>query len=192
MDATRLKLHTVICSTRPSRIGPRIAAWFHELAAQHGQFDALLIDIADFNLPVYDEPEHPVRQKYQHEHTKRWAASVNSADAYVFVTPEYNYSPPPSLLNALDYVYKEWNYKPAGIVSYGGVSGGVRAAQMEKLTLTTLKMMPMFESVAIQNVSSHFDDQDNFLPDDHHRNSGVNLLNELHKWALALKTMRRP
>lgn len=190
MEPRALKLHTVICSTRPSRIGPRIASWFHELAVEHGQFEALLIDIADFYLPVYDEPEHPVRQNYRHEHTIRWVASVNSADAYVFVTPEYNHGPPPPLLNALDYVYKEWNYKPAGIVSYGGVSGGVRAAQMEKLTLTTLKMMPMFEAVAIQNVSGYFDDQENFLPDDHHKNSGIALLNELQKWAQALKTMR--
>jgi NAD(P)H-dependent FMN reductase len=192
MEAKALKLHTVICSTRPSRIGPRIATWFHELALQQGSFEAALIDLAEFNLPVYDELEHPVLQHYQHEHTRRWAASVDSADAYVFVTPEYNYGPPPPLLNALDYVYKEWNYKPAGIVSYGGVSGGVRAAQMEKLTLTTLKMMPMFESVVIQNVSSHFDDQENFLPDDHHKSSGITLLTELHKWSQALKTLRHP
>ncbi|HET7061508.1 MAG TPA: NAD(P)H-dependent oxidoreductase [Nitrosospira sp.] len=192
MEGTELKLHTVICSTRPSRIGPRIAVWFHELAVLHGQFHASLVDLADFDLPVYDEPEHPVRQNYRNEHTKRWAAAVNSADAYVFVTPEYNYSPPPALLNALDYVYKEWNYKPAGIVSYGGISGGVRAAQMEKLTLTTLKIMPVLESVVIQNVSSYFDDQENFLPEDKHKSAGSALLNELHKWALALKTMRRP
>ena len=107
----------------------------------------------------------------------------------MFVTPEYNYGPPPSILKALDYVFKEWNYKPAGIVSYGGVSGGIRAAQMEKLTLTTLKMMPMFEAVTVQNVSSHFDDNENFLPSDQHRNSGISLLNELHKWAEAFNTM---
>jgi NAD(P)H-dependent FMN reductase len=117
---------------------------------------------------------------------------VTSADAYVFVTPEYNYRPPPALLNALDYVYKEWNYKPAGIVSYGGISGDVRAIQMEKLTLTALKIMPVLESVVIQNVSSYFDDQENFLPEDKHKSAGSALLNELHKWALALKTMKRP
>lgn len=94
-------------------------------------------------------------------------------------------------MNALDYVYKEWNYKPAGIVSYGGVSGGIRAAQMEKLTLTTLKVMPIMEAVAVQNVSGYFDDNENFMPSDHHKNSGISLLNELHRWALALKTMRQ-
>ncbi|SEO53767.1 NADPH-dependent FMN reductase [Nitrosovibrio sp. Nv6] len=186
-----LKLHIIICSTRPGRVGPPVAKWFHELAVQHEKFDAVLVDLADFHLPVYDEPEHPIRQNYQHAHTKKWAASVNAADAYVFVTPEYNFGPPPSLLNALNYVYKEWNYKPAGIVSYGGVSGGMRSAFVQKLTLTTLKMMPMMEAVSVQNVSGLFDDSQNFMPDDHHQNSAVSLLNELYKWAEALKTMRQ-
>lgn len=185
-----LKLHIIICSTRPGRVGPYVAKWFHHMAIQHGQFEAILIDLAAFNLPVYDEPEHPVLQHYRHEHTKNWAASVNTADAYVFVTPEYNFGPPPSLLNALNYVYKEWNYKPAGIVSYGGVSGGLRSALIEKLTLTTLKMMPMVEAVSVQNISTLIDDSKNFTPGDHHISSGTSLLNELYKWAQALKTMR--
>jgi NAD(P)H-dependent FMN reductase len=187
----KLKLHTIICSTRPGRIGPSIAKWFHELAVQHGKFEPVLVDLAEFNLPIYDEPEHPVRQNYQHEHTKKWAASVNAADAYVFVTPEYNFGPPPSLLNALDYVYKEWNYKPAALVSYGGTSGGLRAAQMEKLTLTTLKIMPIVEAVVVQHAAGHFDDNDHFLPADAHKTSGISLLDELNRWAEALKTMRQ-
>ena len=186
-----LKLHVIICSTRPGRVGPAVANWFHQFAVQHGKFESVLVDLADFNLPVYDEPEHPVRQHYQHEHTKRWAASVSMADAYVFVTPEYNFGPPPSLLNALNYVYREWNYKPAGLVSYGGVSGGLRSALVEKLTLTTLKIMPMVEAVAIQNISAQFDDMENFMPDEHHVHSGNALLTELYKWAEALKTMRQ-
>ncbi len=185
-----LKLHIIICSTRPGRVGPSIAQWFHQFAVRHGKFDAQLIDLAEFNLPVYDEPEHPVKQNYQHEHTKRWAASVAAADAYAFVTPEYNFGPPPSLLNALNYVYKEWNYKPAALVSYGGVSGGMRAAQSEKNMLTALKMMPMVEAVAIQNVHQHFDQEKKFMPNEHHDKSAGALLDELHKWAVALKTLR--
>ena len=117
------KLHIVIASTRPSRIGPAIAQWFHEFAKEHGKFDAELIDLADFNLPIYDEPHHPMRRQYTKDHTKAWSASVNAADAFVFVTPEYNYGPPPSLTNALDFVFWEWQYKAVGLVSYGGVSG---------------------------------------------------------------------
>jgi len=84
-----LTLHTIICSTRPGRVGPSVARWFHKLAGRHGKFDAKLVDPADFNLPVYGEPNHPTPQKYEREHTRRWAASVATADAYVFVTPEY-------------------------------------------------------------------------------------------------------
>jgi NAD(P)H-dependent FMN reductase len=100
-----LKLHTIITSTRPGRVGLHVAKWFHEYAVGHGGFDTTLVDIADFNLPIYDEPMHPRLQKYQHAHTKRWAESVKSADAFAFVTPEYNYGPSPSLVNALNYVY---------------------------------------------------------------------------------------
>lgn len=186
-----LQLHIIICSTRPGRVGPSVATWVHEHAVHHGKFEATLIDLADFNLPVFDEPEHPMRQNYQHEHTKKWAASVASADAYIFVTPEYNFGPPPSLLNALNYLYQEWNYKPAGIVSYGGASGGLRAAQAEKLTLTALKIMPMAEAVPIQHVTQHLDENKGFKPSEYHAKSATALLDELLKWANALKTIRQ-
>jgi NAD(P)H-dependent FMN reductase len=140
------RLHTLITSTRPGRQGPAVARWFHAVAAEHGGFDASLVDLADFKLPVFDEPNHPSAQEYRHAHTRAWSDSVATADAFVFVTPEYNAGPPPSLLNALDYLYREWNCKPVAFVSYGGVSGGQRAVQMLKQIVTTLKMMPMAES----------------------------------------------
>jgi NAD(P)H-dependent FMN reductase len=184
------RLHVIICSTRPGRVGPAVAGWFHEFAASHGGFDVKLVDLADFNLPVYDEPIHPVQQKYQHAHTKAWSESVATADAYVFVTPEYNYTPPPSLVNALNYVYREWNYKPCGFVSYGGASGGIRAAQGTKLQVTTLKMMPLMEGVMVPMVSQLIDEagvfQSNHLID----KSAVTLLDELLRWAKGLKAMR--
>lgn len=184
-----LVLHTIICSTRPGRVGATIARWFHEAATAHGQFDARLVDIADFNLPVYDEPKHPVMQQYEHDHTKAWSASVAAADAYVFVTPEYNYGPPPSLVNALNYVYREWNYKPASFVSYGGVSGGLRAVQVEKQILTTLKVMPIPEQVTIP-MAGQMIDEGVFKPGPMQEASATGALNELHRWAGALKAMR--
>src|SRR4051812_6805747 len=120
------KLHSIIASTRPGRLGPSIANWFHDRAVQHGKFEASLVDLATFNLPLFDEPQHPRFAKYEHAHTKAWSASVASADAFVLVTPEYNAGPPPSLLNALTYLHNEWKYKPVGFVSYGGVSAGAR------------------------------------------------------------------
>lgn len=184
------KLHIIICSTRPGRVGPAVARWFHEFARKHGNFDAQLIDLADFNLPVYDEPMHPAQQKYEHAHTKAWSASVAAADAYIFVTPEYNYSPPPPLVNALDYVYREWNDKPCGFVSYGGVSGGLRAVQAVKLQITTLKMMPMMEGVMVPMVAKQIDEDGNFRSNELIDKSAVTLLDELRYWTDGLKAMR--
>ena len=185
-----LKLQTIICSTRPGRVGPSIGRWFNQHASEQGGFQSELVDLADFNLPVFDAPTHPRMQKYEHDHTKAWSASVASADAYVFVIPEYNFCPPPAFVNALNYVYNEWNYKPCGFVSYGGVSGGLRSAQNAKQMVTTLKMMPMVESVMIQMPWEQLDDDRNFIPADPHTASASAMLEEMHKWAQALRTMR--
>jgi NAD(P)H-dependent FMN reductase len=185
-----LKLHTIICSTRPGRVGPAVARWFHAIAEAHPAFAASLVDLADFNLPLYDEPKHPRLRDYQHEHTRAWSRSVEAADAFVFVTPEYNHNPPPALVNALDYVYTEWNYKPAAFVSYGGVSGGLRAVQAEKLQMACLKMVPILEAVTIPMVAQHVDEKKTFNPSDIHTKSAAALLDELARWAAALKPMR--
>jgi len=186
-----LKLQVIICSTRPGRVGPTVGAWFTDFAAAHGKFDASLVDLADFDLPLYDEPIHPRQQKYEKDHTKKWSASVAQADAYAFVTPEYNYGPPPPFVNALNYVYNEWNYKPCGFVSYGGVSGGLRAAQLEKQLVTTLKMMPMVEGVAIPMVATLLDENKQFKANELIEASAATMLDELHRWAQALKAMRQ-
>jgi NAD(P)H-dependent FMN reductase len=184
-----LKLQTIVVSTRPGRMGPPVGRWFHEYAAANSSFDAELLDLADFNLPVLDEPEHPRAKKYVHEHTKKWSATIERGDAFVFVTPEYNYGPPPSFINAVSYLSAEWNYKPAGFVSYGGVSGGLRAQQMEKQTLTTVKVMPIPESVSIQFFAQRIKDGV-FEPTDLMVDGAKAMLSELHRWASALKTMR--
>jgi NAD(P)H-dependent FMN reductase len=184
-----LKLHTVIASTRPGRQGPMIGEWFHEAAVKHGNFDAELVDLAAFDLPLYDEPQHPMRRQYENDHTKRWSASVNAADALIFVLPEYNYMPPPSFGNALDYVFWEWQYKPVAFVSYGGVSGGLRAAQTARLHASTLKMMPIPEGVALPSFFAQIKDG-KFAGNDLNMQGVAATLNELHKWSEALAPLR--
>ncbi len=186
-----LKLNVVTVSTRPTRVGPAISKWFAEFAASEAgdMFDVENVDLAGFNLPVFDEPKHPRFGEYEHEHTKAWSRSVASADAFVFVSPEYNYSPPPSFVNAVTYLSKEWQYKPAAFVSYGGVSAGLRAIQMEKLLLTTMKVVPIFEAVPIPMVAQHLKDGV-FEAKDIHIDSARMLLPELARWATALKGMR--
>jgi NAD(P)H-dependent FMN reductase len=184
------RLHVIVSSTRPGRLGPSVARWFEGFARAHGGFEVALVDIAAFGLPVFDEPKHPLAQQYQHEHTRRWSQSVAAADAYAFVPPEYNYFPPPSLVNALDYLVKEWTYKPAGLVSYGGVSGGLRAAQAVKLLLTTLKIMPIPEGVAVPNFQRFMGEDGAFRPDELVEKSATTMLGELLRWAEALKPLR--
>jgi NAD(P)H-dependent FMN reductase len=185
-----LKLHVVIASTRPGRAGLPISHWFFEFARQHGTFDVELVDLAEVNLPLLDEPAHPRLGQYTHEHTKAWSASVAAADAFVFVTPEYNYGTPPALVNALDFVYREWNYKPVGFVSYGGISGGIRSVQMTKQIVTTLKMMPMVEAVNIPFFAQHMDPEKGFTPTEAHEKAAGVMLDELLRWAEALKPLR--
>jgi len=182
-----LKLQTIITSTRPGRVGPAIAQWFHEGAKAHGKFDAQLVDLVSFNLPLYDEPQHPMRRQY--EHTKKWSASVNTADAFVFVMPEYNYSPPPSFVNAIDYLFSEWQYKPVAFVSYGGVSAGLRSAQPARTHVSTLKMMPIPEGVAIPSFFAQIKDG-KFEGNELNQQGVAATLNELHKWAEALTPLR--
>lgn len=187
-----MKLNIVICSTRPGRIGPSVARWFHGAAQAHGGFEVELVDLADFNLPVFDEPHHPRLRRYEHDHTKAWSASVEPADAFVFVTPEYNFGPPPAFTNALNYLFLEWNHKVAGIVSYGGASGGMRAAHMEKLALTAVKIMPIPEAVAIAMAGQQIDADKVFTPTEGQAKSAAGMLDELVRWAGALKPLRTP
>ncbi len=185
-----LNLQIIIASTRPGRVGPSVAQWFHDFALEHGVFQTSPVDLDDFKLPIYDEPKHPRFRDYEHDHTRKWSASVAAADAYVFVTPEYNFSPPPALVNALNYVYSEWNYKPAGIVSYGGISAGLRSAQALKLLLTALRVMPLPEGVGIPNFAQFFDANKKFLPNDLVTAGAKLMLDELARWAGPLKQMR--
>lgn len=183
-------LEIITVSTRDARKGPAVSSWFERQAREHGRFAIEPIDLRAIDLPMFDEPEHPRFRKYHHEHTKAWSAIVDRADAYVFVMPEYNYSMPPSLVNALDYVSQEWAYKPAAFVSYGGVSGGLRAVQMAKQTITALRMMPILEAVSFPFFTRSFDAEGRFVPDEAQAPVAKAMLDELLRWADALKVLR--
>ncbi len=184
-----LTLQIVITSTRDQRAGVPVAEWFAERATAHGKFSVEVVDLKQVNLPLLDEPNHPMKRQYEHAHTKAWSAIVDRADAYVFVVPEYNFGMPPALLNALDYLYVEWGYKPAAFVSYGGVSGGTRSVQMAKQVMTTLKMMPIPDAVSCPFFAKQITDG-KFAPPDPAASSATKLLDELLRWATALKPMR--
>ena len=145
-------LLVIIASTRPGRLGLPIANWAISEIEKHGDFEVDVADLALMNLPMLDEPHHPIHRNYTKPHTIAWSKRVDAADAILIVTPEYNYGMPGSLKNALDFLIHEWNYKPVAFISYGGMSGGMRSVMMAKQVVTTLKMVPLPEAVNIHMV----------------------------------------
>ena len=186
----KYKLKVIVGSTRPGRKGIAVANWFMNVAQEHPEFEVELLDLKEINLPMMDEAEHPRLQKYTHEHTRQWSRLIDEADAFVLVTPEYNYSFPAALKNALDYLYNEWQEKPVAFVSYGGLSGGMRAVQALKLPLTTLGMMPLAQAVNIPFFSKQISEEGIFEANESQGRSAKGMLSTLHRWTKGLAAMR--
>ena len=129
-------------STRPSRLGLKIAAWVIGVAKKFSGVKYELVDLADWPLPMDDEPAIPQTGIYAHKHTQDWSRKIASADAIIFVTPQYNWGYPAPLKNALDHLYQEWTGKPVVIVSYGGHGGGKCAVQLRQV-VEAMKMRPV-------------------------------------------------
>ena len=184
------KLYVITVSTRPGRGGVPLSTWIFERAKAHGAFDVELVDLKAENLPMFDESRHPRLRQYEHEHTKRWSTKVDAADAFIFVTPEYDHGTPPSLINALIYLVQEWAHKPVGIVSYGGPAGGTRAVQMVKPMMAALKLVVLHESVMVPFFTKHIDDQGVFTASELQATSAAAMLDALLKWTKALALMR--
>ena len=185
-------LQIIIGSTRPGRVGPAVADWIYERAIAHGGFSVELIDLAEVNLPLFDEPKHPRLRDYTHQHSKDWSATISRADAFIFVVPEYNYGFNAAIKNAIDYLHHEWQGKAVGFVSYGGVAGGTRAVQMLKQVLTTLKTVPIPESVSIPFIQQFLDDQGRLQPNQIMEPAAAAMLDELVTWTTALHPIRQP
>ncbi|HEY0933599.1 MAG TPA: NAD(P)H-dependent oxidoreductase [Trebonia sp.] len=185
-------LQVIIGATRPGRVGPGIAAWFHDIAARHGGFDVELVDLAEVGLPLLDEPENPARGgSYRHEHTKAWSATVQRAGSFVFVVPEYNNSYNAATKNAIDYLYHEWRDKPVGMVSYGGnIGAGTRAVQALKPVFLAVKAMPVHESVNIPFVHRMIDDEGRFRGDETLDAAAMTMIGELARRDPASRQLR--
>ena len=184
-----LKLEIIVVSTRPGRRGKPVADWFEAVARNHGKFDVNVADLAEINLPLLDEPNEADGQNYTKEHSKAWSARINAADAFVFVTPEYNHTTPPTLSNAVNFLYPEWHYKPVGFVSYGGIAAGTRSVQATKLLVTTVQMMPLKQEVNIPFITERVKDGV-FQAEERNVKAANGMLDELVKFAEALRVLR--
>lgn len=183
-----IKIAVILGSTKPGRNGEAVAKWFYELAAKRADAEFELVDIADYNLPLYDEPYPAMMQQYTKEHTKKWSQKISEFDGYIFVTPEYNHSVPGALKNAIDFLNVEWKDKAAGFVSYGS-AGGARAVEHLRVIAGELRMADVRAQVML-NLFTDFINMSEFKPDPRHEGEAEELLNQVVAWSRALKTLR--
>jgi NAD(P)H-dependent FMN reductase len=180
----------VIASTRPGRVGLPVAQWIEQHAVAHDGFDVSVADLAEIRLPFMDEPSHPRLQRYTKQHTIDWSATVSAADAFIFVLPEYNHAIVAPLKNAIDYLHNEWRYKPVGLVSYGGVSAGLRAAAMTRQICAALTLITVAETVSIPFVQQFLDDDGLVQPNEAMTTSATAMLDELVRVEASLRALR--
>jgi NAD(P)H-dependent FMN reductase len=178
-------------STRPGRNNLAVAAWVHREAKKRKDAEFELVDIAEYDLPLLDEPMPSMLGQYTHAHTRIWSEKIKSFDAYVFVTPEYNHGTSGALKNAIDYLGREWQNKAAGFVSYGGHGNGVRAVEHLRLVMAELMVATVRAQVAL-SLFTDFEGFRTFKPAPQRESEVHTMLDQVIAWGRALKTVREP
>lgn len=176
---TPIRLALIIGSTREGRFADTVATWFHAQASQHPELAVDLIDLAEWERPA---PTSSSRREF--------AERVDAAEAFVVITPEYNHGYPAPLKAAIDSVREEWFAKPVGFVSYGGVSGGVRAVEQLRQVFAELHTTTVRETVSFHGAGAQFDETG--APHDQVGPAAAAkvLLDQLIWWGLALRDAR--
>lgn len=182
-----IRVAVIIGSTRPKRRGEAVGKWVFESAKKRNDAEFELVDLLDYNLPLLDEPVPASQGIYEKEHTKKWSKKIASFDAFVFVTPEYNHGVNGALKNAIDFLYKEWNDKVCGFVSYGG-DGGVRSVEMLRLVMATLQIADVSKAVTL-SLRGDFD-ASGFKPQAFQEKSLNGMLDQVVSWGQALQKIR--
>ena len=184
-----LNIAVILGSTRPGRQSSTIAHWVLATASRRPDADFTVVDLADHDLPMLDEPVAAAMSRdYQHAHTRTWSRTIDSYDGFVFVTPEYNHSTTGALKNALDYLYPEWHDKAAGFVGYG-THGGTRAVEQLRLVMGELHVADVRSQVAL-SLFTDFPDG-HLAPAEHHEAALKATLDQVVRWADALAPLRR-
>lgn len=184
-----LNVAIILGSTRPRRNGEAVAKWVYDIARRRTDATFEIIDLRDVNLPLLDEPLPPSLGQYSQPHTKAWAAKIAEFDAFVFVTPEYNHGIPAALKNAIDFLFREWNHKAAGFVSYGGSANGARAVEQLRLVMAELHVATVRSQVLL-SLFSDFENFSVFTPDERREAALTAMLDEVLAWGGALRTLR--
>ncbi|MEU7584488.1 NAD(P)H-dependent oxidoreductase [Streptomyces sp. NPDC041068] len=184
--AAPLRLAVIVGSTRDGRFGPTVGGWFTALAEQHTGFDVDVIDVADLELPS----AHPDWGTERTPALTALAERVDAADAFVVITPEYNHSFPAALKHFIDLHRTEWEAKAVGFVSYGGVSGGLRAVEQLRLVFAELHCATVRDGVSFHGAWDHFGEGGRAHEEDGAAGAAKVMLDQLAWWAKALHTAR--
>ncbi len=145
---SRPRIAVIIGSTRKARFADKPAAWLMEKVANHPELDFELVDLRDYDLPLFDEATSNLWAPSQDERARRWQEKVAGFDGYLFVVAEYNHSITAALKNAFDQDYTGWNRKPGGALAYGSM-GGVRALEHLRNIMVEVQMVPLRNAVHI-------------------------------------------
>ena len=185
-----LRVAVLVGSVREGRLGRTVTDWFLGTAGGQEDLEFDVIDLAEVPLPLvmpgWGGSPSPEAAAVLRDVTPRLAA----ADAYVVVTPEYNHSFPAALKNLIDWHHGEWQAKPVGFVSYGGLAGGLRAVEQLRLVFAELHAMTVRDSVSLHGPWSGLG------PDGAPRDAAVcegaakGMLGQLAWWGRALRSAR--
>jgi NAD(P)H-dependent FMN reductase len=183
-----LKIAIIIGSTRPGRVGEAVAKWAHDIGRQRTDAEFELLDIANFNLPLLDEPLPASSGQYSRPHTRAWSAAVASFDGYVFVTPEYNHGMSGALKNAIDFLFHEWTNKAAGFIGYGGMTGA-RAIEHLRLVMAAVQVATVLPQVGL-SLFTDFERFSVFKPTEVQTKSLATMLDHVVAWSGSLRALR--
>lgn len=177
-------------SVRPGRFTIQPAKWIYEIAKKRKDIAVELIDLSKVNLPLLDEPVPPSQYTYSKEHTKKWSKTIDQADGFIFVTPEYNHGVSPVLKNAIDYLWFEWHYKPVSYISYGSAAGGARSVEHLRGIAGETKMYDLREQILLSNYWNDTDEDGQYQFNEQHINHANKILDDLVFWATEMKKSR--
>ncbi|MEU5633397.1 NADPH-dependent FMN reductase [Streptomyces rishiriensis] len=185
-----LRTAVIIGSTRDGRFGPVAADWIAAHIAQREDMTADLVDLVATPLPTV----FPAFGQAPSDEVVAQLGAVSPrlarADAFVIVTPEYNHSFPASLKNAVDWHNEQWHAKPVGFVSYGGISGGLRAVEQLRVVLAELHAVTIRNTVSFHNYGEVFG-ADGRPSDPGCDVAAKAMLDQLTWWGQALREARR-
>ncbi len=183
-----MHLQIILGSIREGRRSAAVAQWAFEQASRRTAPTVELIDLKTWALPMFALAKFPSEGDYADPLQRRWAETVARADGYVFVTPEYNHGYTSALKNALDYLYAEWNRKPASFVSFGNAEGA-RGIEQLRLVCVELEMAPLPTAVHLRDVTGKSQDG-RFAADAKEVQRFDVMLDEWIWWASALAKAR--